>query len=161
MIRAQGCGRNHQGSHNLPSDLPAPYPSPCGTVPHSTPGIGVGQVLLYLPHFLLPNLPSHIPLATKLDPSRSRAWQLSQERLIAQRKEGPGERRKAREERQLGLGVGSGPSQRMLAGKVGELCSAVWRWPAGSRPPYPSQASNLEPQAYFSHIWLILGTHLR
>lgn len=45
------------------------------------------QALIYLPCSPFPDLPFLIPLATRLDPSRSRTWQLIWERLIA-RKEG-------------------------------------------------------------------------
>lgn len=109
MLGVQVCGGERQGTK---APTTSPHRSPCGTVASSTPGTGVGQALHYSPHLLLPHLPSHIPLATKPDPSRSRTWQLSRERLIAQ-KEGGAWRE---EEGQggapalLGLGVGSGPS---------------------------------------------------
>lgn len=148
---------------NLTSDLLTPYPSPDGTLPLSTPGTGVGR-----PWFIHPVLSSFqhpflIPLATKLDPSRSRAWQLSWERLIA-RKEGGAWREEEGKacKPALRLGVGSGPSQRTHRGWGS---SALQYGGAGQQgaalPLYPSQVSSLEPQTCFSHTRFVLMTHLR
>lgn len=133
-----------------------PYPSPLQELGWGSPWF-IHPVLSSFQH------PFLIPLATKRDPSRSRAWQLSWERLIA-RKEGGAWREEEGKgcKPALRLGVGSGPSQRTHRGWGS---SALQYGGAGQQgaalPLYPSQVSSLEPQTCFSHTRFVLMTHLR
>lgn len=79
---AESTGVSPAPSSHLPSALP---PAQAGSYPSPLPGVR-GDRPWFL-HSVSPILPPPIPLATRPDPSRRRAWQLCRERLMA-RKEG-------------------------------------------------------------------------